>query len=146
MAVHLYFSMEIRGMEAKILAADAKLLVLNKKVGDLERFKRDKREIEQKLAVIKSLEGSRLFPVFLFDQINRLVPAREIWLEKVSETGRELRIEGVARDNGAVARFMKSLETVGFFGSVDLGVSREKVVSGVKLQQFIVTCAIRGGS
>jgi type IV pilus assembly protein PilN len=145
LAVHLYFSMSISGMETKIREADARLVVLNKKVGDLDGFKRDKREIEQKLEVIKTLEGNRLFPVHMFDEINRLVPARDIWLEKVSETGQELRIEGVARDNGTVARFMKSLEKAGFIQSIDLKVSREKEVSGVKLQQFSLTCAIKRG-
>jgi type IV pilus assembly protein PilN len=143
LAVHLYFSMSISSMESKIRGADAKLVVLNKKVGDLEGFKRDKREIEQKLGVIKILEGNRLFPVRMFDEINRLVPAGDIWLEKISETGQELRIEGMARDNGTVARFMKSLENAVFIQSVDLGVSREKEVSGVNLQQFILTCAIK---
>ena len=60
-AVQLYFSMSISGMETKIREADAKLVVLNKKVGDLEGFKRDKREIEQKLGVNPSRS-----PTFLF--------------------------------------------------------------------------------
>jgi type IV pilus assembly protein PilN len=145
LAVHLYFSMSISGMETKIREADAKLVVLNQKVGDLEGFKRDKREIEQKLGVIKSLEGNRLFPVRMLDEINRLVPAGDIWLEKISENGQELRIEGIARDSITVAGFMKSLEKAGFIQSVDLGVSREKEVSGVKLQQFILNCGIKRG-
>jgi type IV pilus assembly protein PilN len=132
-------------METKVREADAKLVVLNKKVGDLEGFKRDKREIEQKLGVIKSLEGNRLFPVRMLDEINRLVPAGDIWLEKISENGQELRIEGIARDSITVAGFMKSLEKAGFIQSVDLGVSREKEVSGVKLQQFILNCGIKRG-
>ena len=144
-AVQLYFSMSISGMETKIREADARLVVLNKKVGDLDGFKRDKREIEQKLGVIKSLEGNRLFPVRMLDEINRLVPAGDIWLEKISENGQELRIEGIARDSITVAGFMKSLEKAGFIQSVDLGVSREKEISGVKLQQFILNCGIKRG-
>ena len=145
LAVHLYFSMSISGLETKIREADARLIVLNKKVGDVEGFKRDKKEIEQKLGVIKSLEGNRLFPVRMLDEINRLVPAGDIWLEKISEHGQELRIEGMARDSITVAGFMKSLEKAGFIQSVDLGVSREKEVSGVKLQQFTLNCGIKRG-
>ncbi len=74
-----------------------------------------------------------------------LVPAKEAWLEKITQTGQELRIEGMARDNGIVARFMKNLEKAGFVQSVDLVVSREKEVAGVKLQQFILTCVIKKG-
>jgi type IV pilus assembly protein PilN len=145
LSVHLYFTMSVSGLETKIREADAKLVILNKKVGDVEGFKRDKKELEQKLGVIKSLEGNRLFPVRMLDEINRLVPPRDIWLEKISENGQELRIEGMARDSITVAGFMKSLEKIGFIQSVELGVSREKEVSGVKLQLFILNCGIKRG-
>jgi type IV pilus assembly protein PilN len=143
LSVHLYFSMSISGMETKIREADAKLIVLNKKVGDIEGFKRDKRELEQKLAVINALEANRLFPVRMLDELNLLVPSKEAWLEKITQTGQDLRIEGMARDNGTVARFMKNMEKAGFVQSVELVVSREKEVAGVKLQQFILTCVMK---
>ena len=95
--------------------------------------------------MIKSLESDRLFPVRMLDELNGLVPAKEAWLDKVVQTGQELRIEGIAKDNGTVALFMKSLEKASFIQSVDLVVSREKEVAGVKLQQFILTCVIKKG-
>ena len=145
LAVQLYFSMSISGMETKIRDADARLIVLNKKVGDIEGFKRDKKELEQKLGVINSLETNRLFPVRMLDELNLLVPAKEAWLEKITQTGQDLRIEGMARDNGTVARFMKSVERAGFVQSVELVVSREKELAGEKLQQFILTCVMKKG-
>ena len=119
---------------------------MNKKVGDIEGFKKDKKELEQKLGVINSLETNRLFPVRMLDELNLLVPAKEAWLEKITQTGQDLRIEGMARDNGTVARFMKNLEKARFVQSVDLVVSREKEVAGVKLQQFILTCVMKKGT
>ena len=144
-AVYLYFSMSISGLEKDIREADAKLVVLNKKVGDIEGFKRDKKDVEQKLGVIKSLESNRLFPVRMLDELNLLVPARDIWLERINQTGNDLRIEGVARNNDIVARFMKSLEKAGFIQTVDLMGTKEKEFSGIKLQQFILTCIIKKG-
>jgi len=139
----LYFNALISGMETKIQEADGKLVVLNKKVGDIEGFKRDKKELEQKLGVINSLEGNRLFPVRMLDELNLLVPSKEAWLEKITQKGQELRIEGMARDNGTVARFMKSLGKAEFVQSVELVVSKEKEVAGVKLQQFILNCVMK---
>ncbi|MCG2741025.1 MAG: hypothetical protein L6300_12450, partial [Syntrophaceae bacterium] len=56
LAGHLYFStIIIPAMETKIREAEARLVVLNKKVGDIEGFKRDKKELEQKLEVINAL-------------------------------------------------------------------------------------------
>ena len=144
-AVYLYFSRSISGLEKSIQEEDAKLVVLNKKVGDIEGFKRDKQEVEQKLAVIKSLESNRLFPVRMLDELNILVPARDIWLERINQTGNDLRIEGVARNNDVVARFMKSLEKASFIQTVDLMGTKEKEVSGNKLQQFILTCITKKG-
>lgn len=143
---HLYLGMTISSLETKILEADVRLVVLNKKVGDIEVFKKDKKELEQKLAVINTLEVNRFFPVRMLDELNMVVPTRDIWLDRVIETGKDLlRIEGVARDNGILARFMINLERAGFVQSVDLVISQEKDVAGVKLQQFALTCVMKKG-
>ncbi len=145
-AVYLYVGISVGSLETKIAEANARLAFLDKKVGDIEGFKRDKKELEQKLGVINTLEGNRFFPVRMLDELNMLVPAKEIWLDKLTETGQALRIEGMARDNGTVALFMKNLEKASFIKTVDLVVSREKDVVGTKLQQFILTCGIKWGS
>jgi len=143
LAVHLYFTMSVNSLEAKVKAADVRLIELNKNVVVVENFKRDKKELEKKLGVIKSLEGNRLFPVVMLDELNKLIPSKDIWLEKIVHTGKDLRIEGIARDNGAVALFMKSMENATFTKSVELVSSREKEIAGVKLQQFILTCVMK---
>jgi len=140
---HLYLGMTIRGLEKQIKEAEAKLVVLDKKVGDIEGFKKDKKELEQKLGVINTLEVNRFFPVRMLDELNMVVPSKDLWLDRVAETGKDLRIEGVARNNGILARFMKDLERAGFVHSVDLVVSKEKEIAGVKLQQFILTCVMK---
>jgi Tfp pilus assembly protein PilN len=108
----------------------------------VEKFKKDKKELEQKLGAINILEVNRFFPVRWLDGLNMLVPSKEAWLEKITQTGQEVRIEGMARDNGTVARFIKSLEKAAFIRAVDLVVAREKEVAGVKLQQFVIKCVI----
>jgi len=140
---HLYLGMTISGLEKKIREADARLVVLDKKVGDIEGFKKDKKELEQKLGVINTLEVNRFFPVRMLDELNMVVPSKDLWLDRIIETGKNLRIEGVARDNGILARFMKDLEKAGFIQSVDLVISKEKEIAGVKLQQFALTCVMK---
>jgi len=143
--IHFYVGMDIDSKEAGIKATEAKLVVLNKKVGDIELYKKQKKELEQKLGVINALEGNRLFPVQLLDELNTLIPAKEIWLERLAESGQELRIDGMARDNGSVAILMKDLEKAAFVQSVDLLFSKEKEIAGVKLQQFSLTCILKRG-
>jgi type IV pilus assembly protein PilN len=145
LGVHAYFILNVSGLESKIKAAETRLAYLDKKVGDIEGFKRDKRELEQKLGVINSLETDRLFPVRMLDELNMIVPAKDAWLEKITQTKQELRIEGTARDNTVVANLMKNLEKADFIKSVELVVSREREVVGVKLQQFTLSCVIKKG-
>lgn len=143
--IHFYVGLDIGNKEDSIKAAEAKLVALNKKVGDIELYKRQKKELEQKLGVINALEGNRLFRVQMLDEINMLIPAKEIWLERLTESGQELRIDGMARDNGAVATLMKDLEKAAFIQSVDLMFSKEREIAGVKLQQFSLTCVLKRG-
>jgi type IV pilus assembly protein PilN len=130
----------------KVTEGEAKLAVLQKKLGDIEVFKQDKRDVEKKLSVIKTLERNRLYPVRLLDEMSRVVPVADVWLEKLTETGTELRIEGMARNNIAVALFMKYLEKSGLIKSVDLTSSKQAEVSSVKVQHFILLCSVDKGA
>ncbi|MDI6775639.1 MAG: PilN domain-containing protein [Syntrophales bacterium] len=139
----IYISTSISNLEKEVKDREERLVVLTKVIGDIEAFKADKKDLEKKLDIIKTLEENRLVPVRMLDELTTLVPTKDLWLEKFSEKGKDLRIEGVARDNIAVARFMKNLELSNYIKSVDLISSRQTEISGIKLQQFILTCALR---
>jgi type IV pilus assembly protein PilN len=141
-AVHLYMGANLRQLDNEVATATARLAILDKQVGDVEKVKKVKKELEKKLGVINTLEENRFFPVRLLDGLNMLVPSKELWIDKLTQRGQEVRLEGKARDNGTVARFIKSLEKAPFIASVDLVVAREHEVAGVKLQQFVITCLV----
>ncbi len=143
--IQIALTTSIGSLEKKIKEQDDKLVVLTKKLGDIEGFKRDIKDLEQKLAVIKGLEANRLFPVRMLDEFSMLVPTKDVWLEKLTETGTDLRIEGVARNNIIVARFMKKLEFSGIVSSVSLISTKQKDVSGFQLLQFTLSCALKKG-
>ncbi|MGV8079017.1 MAG: PilN domain-containing protein [Syntrophales bacterium] len=138
-----YMMIGIGGLESDIEKNEQQLAVLNKVVGEVETFKADKLLMEKKLSIIQKLEENRLYPVRMLDQFTSLVPVKDVWFEKIAEAGTELTIEGMARDSIAVARFMKSLETASFIKSVDLIFSKQKDLSGHKLQQFTLKCITR---
>lgn len=143
--IQIALSSSIGTLEKKIKESDEKLAVLKKKLVDIEVFKQDIKGVEQKLSVIKGLEESRFFPVRMLDELAMLTPTKDIWLEKLSGTGPELRIEGVARNNVIVARFMKSLEFSSIVSSVNLILTKQTEVSGFKLQHFTLSCTLKKG-
>jgi type IV pilus assembly protein PilN len=81
----------------------------------------------------------------MLDELTTMVPVKDVWLEKLSEKGTAITIEGMARNNIAVAHFMKNLAGSTFIKSVDLISTKEKEVAGIKLQRFIISCVKKKG-
>jgi len=73
------------------------------------------------------------------------VPNKDVWLEKLSQKGQSLALEGKARDNFALVRFIKNMEGSMYIQSVELVSSKQTEVSGMKLQQFVLACVLKSG-
>lgn len=142
---HLYLSMSISSLEENITKQQNELDRLNKIILDIDTFKSDKALLEKKIAIINTLEENRLAPVRMLDELTSMVPVKDVWLERLSEKGTAITIEGMARNNIAVAHFMKNLAGSTFIKSVDLVSTKEKEISGIKLQQFIISCVKKKG-
>lgn len=143
-AFQLYITLTISGLENDVKDQESQLAALTKTIGDIEGYKRDKSLLEKKLAIINTLEGNRLAPVRMLDELSTLVPVKDIWLDRLTEKGSDIIIEGMARNNIAVALFMRNLAGWRIIKSVDLLSTKEREVSGVKLQQFVLSCVKKG--
>jgi type IV pilus assembly protein PilN len=136
----LYLSISTSNLEKNVKLQEEELARLKKTIGDIEQYKLNKTTLERKLAIINNLEENRLVPVMMLDELSLLVPVKDVWLDKISERGSEITMDGMARNNIAVAHFMKNLSGANFVKTVDLLSTREKEISGMKLQQFVISC------
>lgn len=143
--LQVWASSSISNLENQKKEAESSLADLDKKIGRLEKYKNEKKDLEQKLGVITTLEENRLAPVKTLDNLAMLVPAKDIWLVKITQKGSNLSIEGIGRDNIAVADFMKSIEKFDPIKSVDLISSKKTDISGFTLQQFNFSCVLKKG-
>lgn len=143
--LQIWINSSISDVKAKIKESEASLIELDKTIGDLDKFKNDKKELEQKLGVIATLEENRLAPVKTLDYLAGLVPPQNIWLVKITQRNDQLTIEGVGRDNIVVADFMKTIEKFEPIKSVDLVSSKKTEISGITLQQFSFSCVMKKG-
>jgi type IV pilus assembly protein PilN len=144
-SVQIYLWGNISSLEQGLKAKEERLVVLNKIIGEVDEFKKEKLVLEKKLAIIGDLEKNRTYPVRMLADIASQVPVKDVWLDKLSQTSGTLNIEGKGRDNFAVVRFMKNLEGSMYIQSVELVSSKQSEISGVKLQQFNISCALRRG-
>jgi type IV pilus assembly protein PilN len=132
-------------LKSQIKDSEALLVDLDKKIGNLEKFKANKKELEQKLGVIATLEENRLVPVKTLDNLAQLVPSNDIWLVKITQKDNNIKIDGVGKDNIVVADFMKDIEKFDPIKSVDLISSKNTEISGITLQQFNFACILKKG-
>jgi type IV pilus assembly protein PilN len=142
--LQVWINSSISNLESKVKTAETTLVELDKKIGDLEKYKNDKKELEQKLGVIATLEENRLAPVKTLDNLATLVP-KDIWLVKITQKEDRINIEGIGRDNIIVADFMKDVEKFDPIKSVDLISSKKTEIAGVTLQQFNFSCILKKG-
>jgi type IV pilus assembly protein PilN len=144
-AVQIYMWTSINSLKADLKAKEEKLVALKKIIGEIDQFKKEKQILEKKLAVINDLEKNRTYPVRMLADIASQVPVKDLWLDRLTQSGTVLQLEGRARDNFAVVRFMRNLEGSMYIQSVELISSKQSELAGIKLQQFNVSCVLRGG-
>ena len=143
--LQIWINSSVSDLKSKIKESEASLIELDKTIGDLDQFKKDKKELEQKLGVIATLEENRLAPVKTLDNLAMIVPSKDIWLIKITQKGDSINIEGIGRDNVVVADFMKDIEKFDPIKSVDLISSKNTDIAGIPLQRFNFSCILKKG-
>ena len=134
-----------KGVDRDLELAEANVAQLE---ADIERykpqeklvasFKKRKRQLQNKLDVIQSLERARSGPVRVLDELSERVPGR-LWLTSVRTIDKGIRLEGQSLDTGVVADFLRGLNASPFFSNVDLDkTSGGKIVKGVRLVNFVI--------
>jgi len=141
--IHLFMITSIRSYEGDIKEKEEVLARLNKIAGEVEIFKKDKNVLEKKLSVISRLEENRLAPVRYLNDLNSSVPIGDAWIDRIILKESDLKLEGVARNNMVLSRFMRNLEGRSFLSAVDLVSSTQKEYSGMKFHQFVLNCKIK---
>ncbi|MDI9570792.1 MAG: PilN domain-containing protein [Pseudomonadota bacterium] len=143
--LHLWIVMSISALEKDVKTKEERIVVLNKLIGEVDQIRNEKRILEKKLEVIDNLEKNRNYPVRLFAEVASQVPSKDVWLEKLAQKGPSLEVEGKARDTFAVVRFIKNMEGSMYIQSVELVSSKQIEISGIQLQQFVLTCVLKSG-
>jgi type IV pilus assembly protein PilN len=116
-------------LEIKKLTAEA---------GEIEKFKQQKQELQQKLDVIRDLNAKKTGPVEVLDELSTIIPEKA-WLISLSNIGDNMVLDGQAIDNTTIATFMKQLQSSKHFDNVTLVLSQQE---GGR-QKFTITCKIK---
>ena len=122
--------------EANVAQLEADIDRYKPQLALVEEFKGRKKQLQDKLDIIRSLEEARSGPVRVLDELSNRVPDR-LWLTDISTRGAGIKLKGQSLDTGVVADFLRGLNESPYFTNVDLDkTSGGKVVRGVRLVNF----------
>jgi len=138
----LYFHSTVTGkiatLQQDIQKANADIVRLKKEIGEVEKFKLRKAELQKKVDIISKLQADRKGPVRLFEALSAAIPEK-CWIDKLDLQGERISLSGMALNNNTVANFMTALGQTGRFRDVSLGSADQAQFGGVKLVRFNLT-------
>lgn len=132
---------QISGTQNDINAANAKISELKSKIGKLDEVKKLKEQVTKKLDVLSALRKNKTGPAMRLATLSDVTPD-QLWLESYRESGTDIRIGGLAYNEELIAQFIRALEASAEYEKVELLVSEQKDVSGVKIKRFDLTFKI----
>jgi type IV pilus assembly protein PilN len=103
---------------------------------EIKELKDKKEIIQRRLSLLQDLEKDRHGPVRLMEVLSNILPANQLWLTALKETGPEIRIDGISLSNEILTEYMQRLETSALFKQVDLVHSTQAVYKDLKVKNF----------
>jgi type IV pilus assembly protein PilN len=139
--VQFYQYQQKKDLEQQIKDVKQTLKELEEKVGEVDRYKEAKKELETKLQIIERLEKGKLLVVQLLDRTGEKIPDK-MWLDELGLKGVNYTMKGYAVDNETIAAFMKELQRSGAFQTVELLWTEKKEVEGIGLKHFSLVATL----
>jgi type IV pilus assembly protein PilN len=141
-AVYSSIQSDIKDVKKSISKNNAEIKKLKKKIGEVDKYKKLQEELKNKLDVLASLKEAKSGPVHLMDELIEALPDK-LWITEFKEKNGAITIEGVGLSEDDVAEFMTKLEASPYYKSVKLKVTKQKKASGLKLQNFDLSCRVQ---
>ena len=120
---------------------DKKIKQLEPIIKKIEAYKKQKEDINRKIAVIIDLDRYRLAPVVILSDLNRQRPEK-LWFTNLKESGQHLAISGVAVDNETIVSFLNNLKQSAPLKNADLTLLRSQTIQDLKLKEFTINCPL----
>jgi type IV pilus assembly protein PilN len=134
---------EVGRLETAIQQTRADLKRYEELAKQVDKYRVEKKRLEEKIQMIETLVAAQAGPVRLLDELSKALP-NEVWLTAFTRTGKRLEISGVAFSNFNVATLMTNLGKVSeIISNVDLVVSEKTTVEQVPVERFTITMDIK---
>ncbi len=133
--VHLYFEGSIGYQESRNQLLKNEIAQLKRKIKEIDKLEKTKADLLARMNVIQNLQESRPEIVHLFEELVVTIP-EGVYLNKLSQRGRSIVVEGRAQSNARVSALMRNIEASRWIGSPNLLLIENKDKTGTGLSHF----------
>jgi type IV pilus assembly protein PilN len=126
---------KISAIKGQIQRSENEIKDLKAKIGEIDNIKKLQAEVKKKLDVLNQLRKEKSGPASRLAKLTDAVPEK-LWLTKYSEAGGIIAFSGIAYNEELIAEFMKKLQASDVFANVELQVSEQVEVGGIKAKRF----------
>jgi type IV pilus assembly protein PilN len=141
-AVYFVTTSKISATKEEIVNSEQEIQLLKKKIGEIDNIKKLQAEVKKKLDILSQLRKEKSGPAKRLAQLSDTVPDK-VWLTRYSESASTVSISGVAFSEELIAQFMRNLQGSEVFSNIDLQVSEQVEMGGVKTKKFEITCSLQ---
>jgi type IV pilus assembly protein PilN len=106
-----YLNGKLKEKQEEVAQAQKEVDALQAVIKEVEDFKKKKKNLADKIAIINELKSNQRGPVRVMDYISRALPEL-LWLDRLKMNASSIEIEGRAFNPNAVANFMDNLDKV----------------------------------
>ena len=132
---------KISAAKDNVSSSEQELQQLKAKIGEIDNIKKLQDEVKKKLDVLNRLRKEKAGPATRLAKLSEAVPEK-LWLTRYSEVNENVSIAGIAFNEDLIAEFIRKLQASNEFGNVELLVSEQVDVKGVKAKRFDLSCII----
>jgi len=134
---------KISQAKEQIAVSQDELKALKTKIGTIDNIKKLQAEVKKKLDVLNQLRKEKSGPASRLAALSDAVPDK-LWLTKYAENNDKVSVGGMALSEDLIAAFMRNLQANPAFMNVDLQVSEQADIGGVKVKRFEINFVIKG--
>jgi len=134
---------KIASTKTQIENSENELKSLKSKIGTIDNIKKLQADVKKKLDVLNQLRREKTGPAARLAALSDAVPEK-LWLTKYTENGGNVTVSGYALTEELIAVFMKNLQASGAFSNVELQVSEQADVGGLKVKRFDLAFQVKG--
>ncbi len=132
-------SADVNRLNVEIQDNQKELARLKPIIAEGQRYKREKEDLERRVAAIETVVRNQARPAYLMDALADMLP-NHLWLTGLDEKGEVLRLAGATYSSVALSDFMANLKASRKFQEVDLIESRQDLTRSPRIITFLVTC------